>query len=95
MNINNSDFCYVRLRQQTLSLGRDDLRQHNSFKNFCNQTGNHSPHPFFIVFVFILPLFLPLLKKIYFFGWSLNPLNPPLKYALEPYGNRCTSTDVF
>ena len=36
MNINNGDFYYVRLRQQTLSLGSVDLRQqNNSFKNYC------------------------------------------------------------
>ena len=36
-NINNRDFYYVRLRQQTLSLGSVDLRQqNNSFKNYCN-----------------------------------------------------------
>ena len=36
MNINNRDFYYVRLRQQTLSLGSVDLRQQNNlFKNYC------------------------------------------------------------
>ena len=36
MNINNGDFYYVRLRQQTLSLGSVDLRQQNNlFKNYC------------------------------------------------------------
>ena len=36
-NINNGDFYYVGLRQQTLSLGSVDLRQQNkSFKNYCN-----------------------------------------------------------
>ena len=42
MNINNGDFYYVRLLQQMLSLGRVDLRQHNSLKNYCNQM--HPPH---------------------------------------------------
>ena len=36
MNIKNGDFYYVRLRQQTLSLGSVDLRQQNNlFKNYC------------------------------------------------------------
>ena len=35
-NINNGDFYYVGLRQQTLSLGSVDLRQQNNlFKNNC------------------------------------------------------------
>ena len=35
MNINNGDFYYVRLRQQT-SLGSVNLRQQNNlFNNYC------------------------------------------------------------
>ena len=35
-NINNGDFYYVRLRQQTLSLGSVDLRQQNNLiQNYC------------------------------------------------------------
>ena len=35
MDINNGDFYYVRLRQQTLSLGNVDLRQHSSFTPYA------------------------------------------------------------
>ena len=55
MNINNGDFYYVRLRQQTLSLGRVYHGQHNSFKNYCNL-----PPPHFICQILISSLLSPL-----------------------------------
>ena len=46
MNINNGDFYYVRLRQQTLSLGSVDLRQQNNlFKNYCKPPLSNLGYP--------------------------------------------------
>ena len=46
MNINNGDFYYVRLQQQTLSLGSVDLRpQNNLFKNYCKLPLSNRGYP--------------------------------------------------
>ena len=46
MNMNNGDFYYVRLRQQTLSLGSVDLRQQNNlFNNYCKPPLSNLGYP--------------------------------------------------
>ena len=69
MNINNGDFYYVRLLQQTLSLGRVDLRQHNSLKKLLQP---NAPPPICQILTSSLPSTLYLAE----FG-----LLPPVQQA--------------